>query len=165
MKNLNTYLESASSQGWRRVDTDGMIAAMRGKSLGDFTEGEVAAVVRAIHKACTRASIGVEFYEYRQDETERLALTIFNIGANMLCRTKVDPSVAPEQLIIMMSQNRQVPDMANNLYIKYKYQRYIDIFRCEDDWFYVMYVNDGLITHYVCDQLPGLLDLIGHLIK
>jgi hypothetical protein len=165
MKNLNTYLESASTQGWRRVDNNGMIAAMSGKSLGDFSEGEVTAVVMVIHKACTRSRTPVEFLEYRQDETERLGLTIFNIGANMLSRARVDPSVAPEQVIITMSQSRQVSVMANNLYIKYKLQT-IDIFRCEDDWFYVRYVSGGgLITHYICDQLPGLLDLIGHLIK
>ena len=94
-------------------------------------------------------------------------MELFDHGALELGHAYVWSNLPPDVTIASLLKGRDDNNLcyANNIYIRKQSRLKIDIFRCEDDWFYVRYKTDssGLSTYYICDQLPGLLGLIKHL--
>jgi hypothetical protein len=173
MRHLRLYLESTANQGWREVDEYGMESVMEDKAIGEFSHGELAAVVRAIHSATQAPNSqkgdltywGAEIIEYRHSKS--LNINLFDRRGLELGHAYVWSNLPPDVTIASLLKGRDDNNLyyANNIYIKKQSRLKIDIFRCEDDWFYVRYKTDssGLSTYYICDQLPGLLGLIKHL--
>jgi hypothetical protein len=184
MKNLNTYLESASTQGWREVDIYGMESAINGRTIGEFTKGESAAVVRAVHSATQAPNSeksdptywGAEITE-RRHSVRNLDLRLFNLNTLMIAHAVILSNLPPDVTIANLYKGRdrdgspsglyKIYYYANNIYIRIPAHGYeINILKCDDDWYYVSRTPEGIYTSdsgfYICDQLTGLVGLINH---
>jgi len=142
-------ITESQSLPWREVNARGMEKAITGKLSADITPGEQATITKAVQDTVGDYTISVEPLRHGQD--------LLNFGLFMVVLDLVDNN-DPQ-----------------NLYIVISYTGFIDIYKCEDDWWYIRttiaqtdaeraFPRIRPVHYFVCDQLPGLVTLIKHLL-
>jgi hypothetical protein len=145
MKHLKPFMESAGLL-WRQVTEEEMERKMRGKVIDTITKGEIQKVINLL-KESGRAIEIVEF----QINAKTLEIDIFNETVADTLRHHW-----------LQSDTKKVwyPRIAtNNLLIKSNtaaVRQYFEIFKCDDDYFWVETDDD----YFICDGIQGLLSML-----
>ena len=144
MKYLKPFMESAGST-WRQVTEDEMERKMIGKKIETITKTEVQKVIDLLSKSGRDIDI-IEF----KTKDKTLEIGLFGIFAKKL-----------RHHWLHSNTNRVWhPRMVtNNLCIKSFCDANPDfeIFKCDDDYFWVESSDDGYL---ICDGIQGLLSML-----
>jgi len=155
MKHLKPFMESAGLL-WRQVDRADMERKMRGKKIDVITSAEIQRVTDILRKSGREIDI-IEF----KINAKTLEIGLFNeVVAKTLRRRWLQSDTNKDWY----------PRIAtNNLLIKtFDNKHYFEIFKCDDDYFWVGSSDDGpgpFYTetgpdHFICDGIQGLLSML-----
>jgi hypothetical protein len=161
------YIKEYNSTGqWREVDNKGLSRTLTSHRVDDITDMEVDKVINTL---CGLDKISGDLYENLYSNLGQLTLSMFDSSDfRMVAFSRFGGgshgSYKPGR------DNRR-----NNLLVKCRklgpsgVKKYLDIFKSEDDMFFVKFVNEYLsvdvldefpVRFFVCDQLDGLLSLL-----
>ena len=146
MIHIKSFMESAGLL-WRQVTEEEMERKMRGKVIDTITKGEIHKVINLL-KESGRAIEIVEF----QINAKTLEIDIFNEEVTKTLRRHWLQSDTKK-----VSYTRIA---TNNLLIKSNtaaVRQYFEIFKCDDDYFWVESSDDD---HFICDGIQGLLSML-----
>jgi len=124
-----------------------MTSRIRGQVLDTITKAEVQKVMDLIRKT----GKDIDFIEYEMD-AKTLDIALFGKNAKKLRHyyDKLNKKIVKH------------PRMAtNNLFINSFGLPTFDIFKCEDDWFWVRKSNSIIHREYfICDGIQGLMSML-----
>jgi hypothetical protein len=161
MKHLKPFMESAGSM-WRQVDRAEMERKMRGKVIDTITKAEIQKVIDLLKET----GRNIDLIEYKMD-AKNLDINLFGkpvktplVGARFqVLRRHYDK--LNKKIGFVVPQLVEHPRMAtNNLYIV-DYSIPIEIFKCEDDYFWVSKSSQNTNRQdFICDGIQGLLSML-----
>jgi len=166
------HIKEYNSTGkWRQVDNKGLERAITSHRVDDITDREVDKVINTL---CGLGKISGDLHENLYSNLDQMTLSMFDSSDfRMVAFGRFGggghASYKPGR------DNRR-----NNLLVKFGklgpggVKRYLDIFKSEDDMFFVKGLNIGTpgsdpswdvyeetpVRFFVCDQLDGLLSLL-----
>jgi len=128
---------------WRQVDKAEMARRIRGQVVDTITKTEVQKVIDLLKESGRE----IDMVEYKMDDNT-LDINLFGVEAKELRRHY--PRLNKKEV--------EHPRMAtNNLFIWNSGLPKLEIFKCEDDWFWVESTDDD---YFICDGIQGLLSML-----
>ncbi len=147
-------MESAGSM-WRQVDRAEMERKMRGKVIDTITKAEIQKVIDLLKET----GRNIDLIEYKMDAK--------NLDINLFGKPVKTPLVGARFQVLRRHYDKlnkklvEHPRMTtNNLYIV-DYSIPIEIFKCEDDYFWVSKSSQNTNRQdFICDGIQGLLSML-----
>jgi hypothetical protein len=153
---IKRFLESVGG-GWREVGQEEMERVIVWHKVDDITDREIEKVINTL---ISLDRISGKLFEYIHNDIGQLTLPCFNSSPSRMVKYSMFGEGAQD------SYNSGPDNRRNNFLVKFDklpggVKKYMDIFKSEDDMFFVMLVNeDPTLRFFVCDQLDGLLSLL-----